>query len=53
MKISDLKHMYPSLGMSFHLFVNKLIGWWRYPLDPTNRQYYEYTMSGLSYREDR
>ncbi len=53
MKTADLKKMYPSLGMSLHLFMNKLAAWIRYPLDPHSREWYNTVMSGLTYREDR
>lgn len=53
MKTADLNKMYPSVGMSFHLLMNKLSAWWRYPFDSHSREWYNTVMSGLSYRGDR
>jgi len=52
-KTSELKYRYPTLGMWFHLMMNKIGAWFKYKLDPQGREWYESVMSGLSYREDR
>ncbi len=52
-KLKKLKKDYPTVGMSVHLWINWIMGWWLYPTDKSRRELHILCMSGLSYREDR